>query len=396
MRYFMVVGLVCFIFFSACQTLSVKPEPAKDRLGFMPSGQPFKPFPVITDRQPRQSHYVASGYMGDSDLSLSGAYVKTPSANGPCLRVNYRASGVKGWSGIYWQDPADNWGDRPGRTGYDLRGATKLTFWARGQKGGEKVREFKVGGLFGQYPDSDVASIIDIRLTQDWRKYAIDLTGKDLRHIIGGFCFVVIKAENPGGATFYLNDVFYEGLEPPSAHSEGAETVSAKVAEPVLAPPVVPSTVSVSSPLPESIPVPAVPVLSTTTTTKDLKIKETRKGLRVSFSSQFLFAPGQAELASGSSRILEQLSALLSAYPSNRVLIEGHSDNTGASSLNLKLSQLRAEAVRDYLIKKGGYEASRFRVMGYGATRPVADNDTKVGRALNRRVEVTILKSVNE
>jgi len=49
--------------------------------------------------------------------------------------------------------------------------------------------------------------------------------------------------------------------------------------------------------------------------------------------------------------------------------------------------------VRDYLIKQGGFAQDRFKVVGYGDTRPIADNNTKSGRALNRRVEVTILKS---
>src|SRR5258706_3678697 len=82
---------------------------------------PFKVFPVYTDASPRKTHYAPSGYMGDSDLTLSGAYTKTPHGEGPCLRVNYKANGPKGWVGIYWQDPANNWGDVPGRAGYDLR-----------------------------------------------------------------------------------------------------------------------------------------------------------------------------------------------------------------------------------------------------------------------------------
>ena len=59
----------------------------------------------------------------------------------------------------------------------------------------------------------------------------------------------------------------------------------------------------------------------------------------------------------------------------------------------MTLSRLRADRVRDYLIKEGGYPYSRFRTIGYGDTHPIADNDTRTGRSLNRRVEVTILKS---
>lgn len=344
--------------------------------------RPFKAFPIYTDRAPRHAHYAPSGYMGDSDLSMSGAYTKTPNGEGPCLRVNYGANGPKGWAGIYWQDPANNWGDVPGRAGYDLRGATRLTFWARGENGGERVHEFRVGGIVGQYPDSDVATLSNIRLSRDWKKYIIDLSNKDLRHIIGGFGFSVIKAENPGGMVFFLDDIIFEGPEAPvvpvvkasSAPLLGQLPVETTMQAPVTPPPamVVPKTAG-----------------------KDLEVKSVEAGLRVSFSSRLMFESGRAVLTASSDKVLDQLAELLNTYPANRVLIEGHTDNTGDTHFNLRLSELRAKAVRDYLIKKGGYQASRFQVVGYGDTKPVADNNTKVGRSLNRRVEVTILKAAS-
>ena len=339
----------------------------------------FKMFPIYTDHVPRHTHYAPSGYMGDSDLSMSGAYTATPDGQGPCLRVNYNASGPKGWAGIYWQDPANNWGDVPGHAGFDLRGATKLTFWARGENGGEKVHEFRMGGIVGQYPDSDVASMTSVRLSKDWKEYTIDLKKKDLRHIIGGFGFFVNKAENPGGMVFYLDNILYEG---PEGFKLSAATVTAPSPTgqmPIIAPPV-----AQEMPMPELKP-----------GQKDLKVQKVDTGLRVSFSSQFLFTPGRSNLQEDSGKILDQLISLLSAYPTNKVLIEGHTDSTGDAHFNLRLSELRATSVRDYLIKKGGYETSRFQVIGYGDTRPVADNATKAGRSLNRRVEVTILKSNN-
>lgn len=382
MRYQAAAGLVFWGLLSGCQTVpSTDSSTSKARAapGLTPSGQPFKPFPVYTDRPPRHGHYVPSGYMGDSDLSLSGAFIRTPTDDGPAIKVVYKADGPKGWSGLYWQDPANNWGDVGGRSGYDLRGATKLTFWARGEHGGEKIHEFRVGGLVGRYPDSDVTTISNIRLGKEWKRYVIDLAGKDLRHIIGGFGFSLVKAENPRGIVFYLDDIFYEGLEPPAMTRSTPEHAESKI--PGLT--VAESSASVSVAAPTAVPLPTV---------EDLEVKKVEEGLRVSFSSQFLFAPGQALLGSGSNKILDQLVELLSAYPSNPVLMEGHTDGTGNSDFNLRLSQRRAEAIRDYLIKKGGYEASRFRVVGYGATRPIADNATKAGRARNRRVEVTILK----
>ena len=147
------------------------------------------------------------------------------------------------------------------------------------------------------------------------------------------------------------------------------------------------TTAAVTIPVVSSAPV--VPPAS-----QDLNVKTVETGLKVSFSSRLMFTPGQAVLEGSSGRVLDQLIALLNAYPSNRVLIEGHTDNTGDKHFNLRLSELRAKAVEEYLIKHGGYEASRFQLIGFGDTKPIADNGTKAGRSINRRVEVTILKSV--
>ena len=73
-----------------------------------------------------------------------------------------------------------------------------------------------------------------------------------------------------------------------------------------------------------------------TTQSKDMTVKQTDAGLRVSFSSQILFASGKAVLAEGSHRVLDQLVTLLAAYPNNRVLIEGHTDGTWECGLQSK------------------------------------------------------------
>jgi outer membrane protein OmpA-like peptidoglycan-associated protein len=320
--------------------------------------------------------------MGDSDLSMSGAYTPTPHGNGPCLRVTYKAAGPKGWAGISWQDPAYNWGEVPGRAGYDLRGATRLTFWAKGETGGERVHEFRVGGIVGQYPDSDVATLSHIRLSREWKQYTIDLSKKDLRHIIAGFGFFVNKAENSGGTTFYLDDILFEGAEsweaapPKSSPSDLTGQM--------------PAETTAQAKVPVTAPAPPPPLIPPGA--KDLEVKPVDAGLKVSFSSRLMFTPGQAVLEPSTGKVLDQLISLLNAYPSNRVLIEGHTDKTGDKNYNLRLSELRAKGVRDYLIKHGGYEAARFQITGYGDTKPIADNDTKTGRSLNRRVEVTILR----
>jgi hypothetical protein len=95
--------------------------------------------------------------------------------------------------------------------GYDLSKAVKLTFWARGAKGGEVINEFKVGGLMGEFSDSDTASIGPVVLNKEWTQYSIDLKGKDMSYCIGGFCWATnIDANPPEGITFYLDEIKYE------------------------------------------------------------------------------------------------------------------------------------------------------------------------------------------
>jgi len=91
--------------------------------------------------------------------------------------------------------------------------------------------------------------------------------------------------------------------------------------------------------------------------------------------------------------VLDQHVAFLNEHPSSPVLVEGHTDYMGSDAYNQKLSERRANAVRDYLIQKG-IASSRIQVMGYGERRPIADNKTAEGRAMNRRseLEVTIEK----
>jgi len=86
---------------------------------------------------------------------------------------------------------------------------------------------------------------------------------------------------------------------------------------------------------------------------------------------------------------LKRLGRLLLEYPSLKIVIEGHTDNVGSVSYNQELSEKRAKAVVDFLVS-GGIAAERIGSKGFGATHPVAPNDSDAGRALNRRTEVEI------
>ena len=169
------------------------------------------PFYVYTDKISLKNHYILSGWMGDyGDLTIDQTSTDKPFSGDTCIKLVYSGKVTNGarWAGMYWQNPPNNWGNVDG--GYDLSKATKVTFWARGEKGGERIEEFRIGGLMGQFPDSDSASMGPVILTKDWKQYVIDLKGKDLNYISGGFAWSTNVDVNPQGAVFYLDDIKYE------------------------------------------------------------------------------------------------------------------------------------------------------------------------------------------
>jgi hypothetical protein len=181
----------------------VKPEGKK---------QQVVPFYVYADRSSVNNHYIPSGWMGDyGDIKLDTGAKEDPYLGDTCVKIVYNGKAAQGarWAGMYWQQPANNWGTVPD-AGFDLTKATKLTFWARGAKGGERIEEFKIGGIMGEYPDSDSAVIGPVILNKEWTQYTIDLKGKDITNIIGGFCWATNIDVNPEGATFYLDEIRFE------------------------------------------------------------------------------------------------------------------------------------------------------------------------------------------
>ena len=116
-------------------------------------------FYVYSDKGARVNHFAPSGWMGDyGDIKIDDGSLEDPADGKTCIKVSYNGKAAQGanWAGIYWQHPANNWGDKPG--GFDLSNMKRLTFWARGAQGGEKISEFKVGGITGEHGDSDSGS----------------------------------------------------------------------------------------------------------------------------------------------------------------------------------------------------------------------------------------------
>ncbi|MDX2287819.1 MAG: OmpA family protein [Hyphomicrobiaceae bacterium] len=102
---------------------------------------------------------------------------------------------------------------------------------------------------------------------------------------------------------------------------------------------------------------------------------------------QFQFA--SAELDEASHETLNKLAAIARSCPTFRIIIEGHTDSDGDPDRNQRLSEARAQSVVQYL-QSAGLEAGRLSAVGYGETRPVADNETTASRAKNRRIEFSV------
>lgn len=161
------------------------------------------------------ARFTASGWMGDGQqgtkfIQLMEAWKDKPHSAPGCIKVVY-SPGPNGWGGIYWQNKPDNWGDKPGED-FSHAGYKKLIFWARGETGDELI-EFKSGGINApgkQFRDSFEISAGKIQLEKEWKQYTLDLEGKNLSSVIGGFCWVAAKSANPNGATFYLDDIGYD------------------------------------------------------------------------------------------------------------------------------------------------------------------------------------------
>jgi outer membrane protein OmpA-like peptidoglycan-associated protein len=112
--------------------------------------------------------------------------------------------------------------------------------------------------------------------------------------------------------------------------------------------------------------------------------------IRLQAPENITFDTNRAEVKMQFQPVLQQLAQSIRQYPGTVVQVEGHTDSTGAAAYNQTLSENRANAVGSYLIQRG-VEANRLVAVGYGMTRPIADNGSAGGRAQNRRVEVLIV-----
>ncbi|NBD95825.1 MAG: OmpA family protein [Gammaproteobacteria bacterium] len=121
----------------------------------------------------------------------------------------------------------------------------------------------------------------------------------------------------------------------------------------------------------------------------ELEARPTDRGLVLTLGADVLFDLDKYQLREGAERTIDRIAEFLNEYEDRQVLVEGFTDSTGARDYNLRLSEQRAESVRDALVERGVGE-DRVQTRGYGLDYPVASNETQAGRQLNRRVEVII------
>jgi outer membrane protein OmpA-like peptidoglycan-associated protein len=127
-----------------------------------------------------------------------------------------------------------------------------------------------------------------------------------------------------------------------------------------------------------------------TASTDDIA-KALEKDGKVVISGGVLFETDSAKLAPGSADLVKRVAEAMKKNPNLKLSVVGHTDNTGDYNYNVQLSERRAKAFAEALIKEG-VAANRLTAVGVGPQSPVATNDTPEGRAQNRRVELVVMR----
>lgn len=403
----------------------------------------WQKFYVFSSTDPSRNRYIPSGYMGDTmDLSISAAKIRSPSGSDHCLRIRYTPDGINQWAGVYWQNPANNWGAVKG--GYNLTGVQKLTFWIKGKEGSEKIAGIKIGGITGKYSDTDSFSTTSIVLSKNWKKYEIPLTGLDLSYISGGFCIILKKEDNPSGCEFYLDEICYEGPNIPALDKE-KDTTPPSVSLVCSIKDFYPSeenrlifktyafdetgidrwTLQIFAPNRLSIknfsgqgtppnevvwdgkdrhgnfisPGKYNALLTATdmsglqgiSDTVEFQVVEEKNAEKFPRIKEYIFfSPNSAEITEFVKNKLDKIARKFLDGNYLTLKVYGYTDNTGSSEENVRLSLKRAKIIANYLIDRWKIKKEAVDVAGFGSANPIATNKTKKGREKNRRVEVIL------
>jgi len=120
-------------------------------------------------------------------------------------------------------------------------------------------------------------------------------------------------------------------------------------------------------------------------------VKSEARGTVITLAGGLVFATGRSVILPGAQSQLNQVADALKTQAEHHFSVEGHTDNQGTDKINDDLSLRRANAVREYLVVRGVAPAA-ISATGFGSSRPVGDNKTAEGRAMNRRVEIIVDK----
>jgi outer membrane protein OmpA-like peptidoglycan-associated protein len=123
---------------------------------------------------------------------------------------------------------------------------------------------------------------------------------------------------------------------------------------------------------------------------QEAKVSMDKKNVLIQIHG-FRFPPGKAQINAVNFGLLNKVISAIEQYPKSRVIISGHTDSKGNADKNLALSIKRSANVQKFMHEIGGISGDRTESMGFGETKPVASNNKRRGRALNRRIEVLIV-----
>jgi hypothetical protein len=224
------LGLLCLLNPLVCPGELV-PDSAHSSLAYLRivMDQYHDRFGVYEDVSSPGNHFHAYAAIPEgARVGLTGSWTNNPRSGATCIRCVFTNVGNANFGGFYFQTgvmstgtPQANFGSVP-NAGYDLSGATGVTFWARGHRGGEKV-EFFVAGVGRSeangaattpYPDSSIRRPARGKwtlLSTNWQRITIDLSSADLTYVLGGFAWVVTATQNLASTTtFYIDDIQYD------------------------------------------------------------------------------------------------------------------------------------------------------------------------------------------
>jgi len=119
------------------------------------------------------------------------------------------------------------------------------------------------------------------------------------------------------------------------------------------------------------------------------KVERVGEGVLITFNASPMFEVNSFQLGGSAKNNLQELSAILQKYDDTEIVVQGHTDSSGADDYNFELSEKRAKNVRNYLVQNG-VNSPRFTIEGYGEAMPIASNETTSGKQQNRRVELAI------